>query len=249
MKFLKIGLVTAVMTSATLFVAPAIADDVPVDTPTCVEVGYTQVTDWTTGPAPGPDWVLDQTRTKEGTGLDAWTETVEGTPDTRVWWNFDVKGWDGGPPPADHPGWHAHGNMPNDNSQHSYPGPNGLGVPYQPGNGGDNGRENWFRFTGTPGTPDTYIEHPAIPKVLEYTYTRFIGSVKCTEPPVDECANGGCEHEQPEPGSDPEKFTLTDTTKETKCKPKKCVVIVTDSTGKVVDKSEIVYGNVDEEGF
>lgn len=67
-----------------------------------------------------------------------------------------------------------------------------------------------------------------------------------TEPPVvDECDLGGCEHESPEPGSDPE----TSSTKETKCSPKKCVVITTDSTGKVINKSVVTYGQVNEEGM
>jgi LPXTG-motif cell wall-anchored protein len=98
-------------------------------------------------------------------------EATEGTPavaaDPIVWWNF--KGNAEGVPAADDEGWKAHGNVPNENSQHAYPGENGLGQPYNPGK--DNGKGDWFRFTGTgaaavpavpgvPGTPAVTCEPP-----------------------------------------------------------------------------------------
>lgn len=78
---------------------------------------------------------------------------VPGKPDDRVWWVLKGKNWDGdGTPPADHESWKQQPNLPNENSQHSYPGENGLGNPYQPGQ--DNGKGDWFRFTGTPAVEE-----------------------------------------------------------------------------------------------
>lgn len=78
---------------------------------------------------------------------------VPGKPDDRVWWVLKGKNWNGdGTPPADHESWKQQPNLPNENSQHSYPGENGLGNPYQPGQ--DNGKGDWFRFTGTPAVEE-----------------------------------------------------------------------------------------------
>ena len=113
--------------------------------------------------------------TKEGT---------EGTPaqDTRVWWVFRGQNGDAAPA-ANSDLWKAQPNLPAGQSQHSYPGENGLGVPYQPGANAGSG--DWFRFTGTlipevPGTPEE--SH------TDYTWTvwerEFVEGVDC---PPEEC--------------------------------------------------------------
>lgn len=234
MKF-KIMLASLAAVAATLVVAPAIADDVPTDDPNCVDVTQGQVTDWTTGPAPGPEWQLSQTR--ERIVEEAYDETVKGFPEQ--WWNWSPNNTNEpfvGPPafPSDPRGtW---------NGGHTNGGPKpGTFGTFQNGNG----HGSWFHRE--PATPDKVIHHDAV-VVTEYTYLLKTTKTYCVDPPVDECLGGGCEHNEPEPGSDPP-FGDTSSTKETKCKPKKCVVIVKDSSGKVVDKSETVYGNVNEEGF
>jgi LPXTG-motif cell wall-anchored protein len=97
------------------------------------------------------------------------TETVVVTPaqpDTRVWWVF--KGNSEGPPAADDEGWKQKDNLPNENSQHAYPGENGLGNPYNPG--ADDGKGDWFRFTGIPAADEVteqvkVIDQPYVPAV------------------------------------------------------------------------------------
>jgi hypothetical protein len=114
---------------------------------------------------------------------------TQGTPaqDTRVWWVF--RGQNGETAPAaDSALWKAQPNLPADQSQHSYPGENGLGSPYQPGANAGNG--DWFRFTGelipaVEGTPE--VSH------TDYTWTvwerDFVKGTECP-PPADTCPEG-----------------------------------------------------------
>jgi LPXTG-motif cell wall-anchored protein len=114
--------------------------------------------------------------------------------DTRVWWV--LRGWDlDGPPASDNIGWKAQPNLPNDNSQHSYPGENGLGNPYQPGENQGNG--DWFRFTGTltVAVPETFHDEWAVeertrefvPGSDAVTHEEFkFEKTTCTEVPVDD---------------------------------------------------------------
>jgi hypothetical protein len=133
---------------------------------------------------------------------DVTQEAQEGTPaqDTRVWWVFRGQNGDAAPAP-DSDLWKAQPNLPADQSQHSYPGENALGNPYQPGVNAGNG--DWFRFTGelipaVEGTPE--ISH------TDYTWTvwerEFVAGHDC--PPPEECPNGDFNGADPGCGTPPE---------------------------------------------
>jgi hypothetical protein len=112
-------------------------------------------------------------------------EFEEGTPeqDTRVWWVFRGQNGDAAPAPGSDL-WRAQPNLPADQSQHSYPGENGLGNPYQPGANAGSG--DWFRFTGAliPAGEDTPEESHT-----DYTWTvwerEFVEGNDCPAPPDD----------------------------------------------------------------
>lgn len=210
--------------------AQAIGDDA-VNTEDCVTVDQPLVTDWTENPVAPEGFVLDQTREKTP-ATDGWTETIEDEP--AGWQRYSYNGpWESNTdaPPFPSDNWTAN----TENDSHNV----GVEGAYFRSNG-NSGKGDWFYLELVPAVTHT-VEHPGTPAVLEYVYVKHNYTQVCTEdpkdPPVDECLNGGCVHEDPEPP-----------VIETSCDSKKCVKTETYPDGHVTETVKR-YENVVEEGF